>query len=455
LQVNFGGPGQQPFAARADHAHQAAGLDNTAIGDGALPGVTTGDSNTAAGRDALESTTTGFGNVGAGRLALAQNTSGSQNTAVGLRSLQLNVDGQLNAALGAGALLSNSDGGFNTAVGAAAGGANTSGSRNTFVGNGANPGSGTLTNATAVGAGARVDQSNAIVLGGITGLNGAITDVNVGIGTPAPGARLDIATEELAADVRITVADGAPDVVGRASGGTRDAPSAIGDNGVLLALRGHGHTGVGFDDGGTILLRAVSAWSPTSLGTRVEFQTTAVGTSNQDVRMIIDHDGEVGIGTTTPAALLHVAGTARVDTLGAAGATPLCRNASFQIATCSSSRRYKHDLADFGRGLDVVHRLRPVSFRWNGDGSADVGFGAEDVAAIDPRLAVFNADGTVEGVKYDRLTTVLVNAVKELEAQNGSLVERNQSLEQQMAALARRLAVLEQAAARHADARTR
>lgn len=47
----------------------------------------------------------------------------------------------------------------------------------------------------------------------------------------------------------------------------------------------------------------------------------------------------------------------------------------------------------------------------------DVGFGAEDVALIEPLLVTYNAKGEVEGVKYDRISAVLVNAVKEQQAQ--------------------------------------
>jgi hypothetical protein len=43
----------------------------------------------------------------------------------------------------------------------------------------------------------------------------------------------------------------------------------------------------------------------------------------------------------------------------------------------------------------------------------DLGLVAEEVAKIEPLLVTHNADGEVEGVKYDRLSVVLLNAVKE------------------------------------------
>jgi hypothetical protein len=47
----------------------------------------------------------------------------------------------------------------------------------------------------------------------------------------------------------------------------------------------------------------------------------------------------------------------------------------------------------------------------------DVGFGAEDIAKIDPRFVTYNSAGEVEGVKYDRLSVAFVNAFKEQQAQ--------------------------------------
>jgi hypothetical protein len=137
--------------------------------------------------------------------------------------------------------------------------------------------------------------------------------------------------------------------------------------------------------------------------------------------MVVSTDGNVGIGTTAPTDRLHVNGTLRVATLGAAGATALCRNASGQIATCSSSLRYKTDIKDFTPGLDLLRNLRPVSFRWKDEGTPDLGFVAEEVATIDPRLATYGAKGEVEGVKYDRVGVILVNAVKEQQAEIESL----------------------------------
>jgi hypothetical protein len=94
-----------------------------------------------------------------------------------------NSTGSGNAFFGYNAGVSNSTGTGNAFFGSNAGTGTSTGTGNTLIGTNASVGS-NLTNATAIGAGARVDQSNSLVLGGV--------NVNVGIGTTAPGAKLHV-----------------------------------------------------------------------------------------------------------------------------------------------------------------------------------------------------------------------------------------------------------------------
>ncbi len=191
--------------------------------------------------------------------------------AVGLGALESNPTGARNVAAGNDAMASNTTGRFNTVIGDAAGGNSSTGERNTLVGRLADLGSGDLTNATALGANAQVDVPNALVLGSINGVNGATSDVNVGIGTTTPGARLDIATQAGGSDIRLTTADGNPDIVTRASEGTLAAPVASGNSAVLFTLRGQGYNGTNFEYGALIAARTTQAWNATANGTRLEF----------------------------------------------------------------------------------------------------------------------------------------------------------------------------------------
>jgi hypothetical protein len=111
-----------------------AGSYNTAIGDQALLGNTTGGLNTASGFEALQNNTTGSGNTASGYEALYSNTTGGYNTATGIQALEGNTTGSFNTAAGFNALLSNTTGYNNTATGQAALAFNTTGSNNIAIG---------------------------------------------------------------------------------------------------------------------------------------------------------------------------------------------------------------------------------------------------------------------------------------------------------------------------------
>ncbi|HEV2423849.1 MAG TPA: hypothetical protein VGZ29_03370 [Terriglobia bacterium] len=172
---------------------------NTATGFDALFANTTGGENTASGYFALSANTTGSSNTADGHEALELNTSGFNNTAVGFSAMLDNGSGTDNTAVGDSVLNFNTTGSFNTAVGETALGGNTTGKFNTALGTGASVSPGTVINATAIGAEAIAGESNAIVLGCTSstacsagGLNPGAVPPNVGIGTGAPVAPLDI-----------------------------------------------------------------------------------------------------------------------------------------------------------------------------------------------------------------------------------------------------------------------
>ena len=136
----------------------------------------------------------------------------------------------------------------------------------------------------------------------------------------------------------------------------------------------------------------------------------------------------VGVrGASTYGFGVYSSGYLGITKLGTAGNTALCLNASLQVATCSSSLRYKKSVQAFDDGLAVVDQLQPIAFTWKTDDLRDVGFGAEDVAKINPLFITHNSEGEIEGVRYDRLSVVFVNAFKQQQAQIRSQVAQIQS----------------------------
>ena len=98
--------------------------------------------------------------------------------------------------------------------------------------------------------------------------------------------------------------------------------------------------------------------------------------------------------------------------------------------------------------MSIINRLQPVSFTWREGGFRDLGFGAEEVEKIEPLLVTYNPQRQVEGIKYDRITVALVNAIKEQQAQIEelrSLKTENENFKAQLADLRARVEMLERA----------
>ena len=102
---------------------------------------------------------------------------------------------------------------------------------------------------------------------------------------------------------------------------------------------------------------------------------------------------------------------------------------------CNSSLRFKTNVHPFVGGLDIIRRLHPINFNWKEDGKPDVGLGAEDVAKVAPSFAFTDNKGEIEGVRYERLSIVLINAVKEQQAQIESQQKMIQTQQQEIEAL--------------------
>ena len=111
-----------------------AGTGNLFVGLQAGNSNTTGSSNIALGFSALKLNTTGNNNTALGSSALLANTTGSSNIALGSSALLANTEGSFNTALGFQALFSNTTGSSNIALGSSALKSNTEGSFNTALG---------------------------------------------------------------------------------------------------------------------------------------------------------------------------------------------------------------------------------------------------------------------------------------------------------------------------------
>ena len=408
------------FFGKSAGANNITGFNNSFFGwetglnnkgnNNAFFGVSAGFANNANensffGASAGSSNTTGFLNTFVGRSAGSANTTGNVNTFIGGDSGSVNTTGNDNVFVGYNTGELNTDGAANSFVGVGAGRTNVSGQFNTLIGYkadvGVDPSQPYLFNATAIGAQAFVNRNNSLVLGSVNGVNNATADTNVGIGTTSPGYPLTIRT------------------AGNVSGGLKGWVHT--DDIIGLASKVGGTGGQPF-----------GGW---------------IGTiTNHPLSFFVNN-------STTPAITLETSGFIRLNGLDSGGGTALCLTNLNLIAFCSSSLRYKTDVQSFLGGLDIISRLRPITFKWKEGGIRDLGFGAEEVEKVEPLLTFRNPKGEIEGVRYSQISAVLVNAIKEQQTQIAaqqnqiedleSIREVNAQLRAQISALAARLALIE------------
>ena len=375
----------------------AAGGSNTTGSDNAFFGGAAGVNNIAGSNNAFFGSSAGFSNTASdnaffGASAGSSNTIGVNNAFFGREAGRMNTTGHDNAFFGRGAGLSNDTGYLNAFFGTGAGNANTRSFHNAFFGSGAG-----FSNTMGI--------DNAF-FGFNTGSANMTGTLNAFFGKDAGSSSTGNYNTFVGA-------------IAGAGNTTGERNVFLGSNAGNGNVGGSNNTIIGA--GADVIVGGLT--NATAIGAGA-----TVGTSSTMV-----------LGASSGTTAVQVPGTLKLGTLGGEGTSQLCRTDSNLIGLCSSSLRYKTKVASFAGGLNIVNRLRPISFNWKTSGARDLGFGAEEVAAVEPLLVTHNDKGQIEGVKYDRISAVLVNAVKEqqnqieiLRAQNAALSARLQVVEKSL-----------------------
>ncbi len=388
-------------------------------------------------------------NIGGARVL---SNAGTNNLFAGVGTQPAGGTGSNNTFIGALAGTANINGQFNTFVGAVSGGSNTTGNNNTLLGNGANLGASDLINATAIGSGAGVSQSNSLVLG---------NNVNVGIGVTSPLFKFQVNTgmDENLAVRPANVFSGS--LTGIAIQSVNDAnslykPLNLEGSQVTFNIGSGGNVGIGTANpteklhvGGNGNVRWANAMLSEQQGGSLELggTNTIAGTGTSFIDFHFNGqtaDYNARLINELPG-LLALKGIFKTDNIiqvgdfGIGGAIPVCWDEQGVFSLCGSSLRYKQNVNPFVSGLSLIKQLRPVTFDWRSNGLADMGLVAEEVAKIEPLLTTTNKNGEIEGVKYDRVGVVLVNAVNEqqlqIEALQKQIDEQNETIKKQRADL--------------------
>jgi hypothetical protein len=358
---------------------------------GGPPNPTPSDSlgNTASGTNALvnningTSNTSGTANTAQGANALANNN-GTGNTATGSNALQFNTSGSSNTAQGANALVNNTIGSNNTAQGVNALLNNYSGTFNTAQ--------------------------------GITALS---FNTNGSYNTASGGQALYANT-------------------------TGSANTASGVNALVNSIEGKNNTAVGVGalsylgyrppDGG-LLCNSVTNPCDSNIAVGV---SAGVNLTNGTNNIYLGNQGQ-----TTES------GTIRIGTPGTHNDTYIPGTLHASVSGPSDAR-LKTNVSPLTHVLEKLEQLHGVSFEWNAAAALlaghqprqrDIGVIAQEVEAVFPELVTTWGEDGYKAVAYEKLTGVLIAAVKELKAETDTQQQHILALEARLAAMEQTVAV--------------
>ncbi len=164
------------------------------------------------------------------------------------------------------------------------------------------------------------------------------------------------------------------------------------------------------------------------------------GFADTDEKMRILSTGNVGIGTTTPADKLSVAGVVApsADNTYSLGKSTTrwsvvyAANGTIQ----TSDLRLKTAIEPLHYGLKEVMQMQPVRYHWKDSAmpASKIGLIAQDVQQLIPEVVVGDKSKETLGMNYAELVPVLINAVKEQQQQIDAVQTKVETLRKKIQA---------------------
>ncbi len=191
-------------------------------------------------------------------------------------------------------------------------------------------------------------------------------------------------------------------------------------------------------------------WTMRNINGYLYFATsTFAATSTPAAITVNGNAGSSGlfVGTTTNAAATGLAVAGKWFSTGltaeSGAGDVLCIKSNGEIVqdtspltACSgaSSIKVKHGVETLSANLSTILAMRPVSYIYNEDYSPDqsvhLGFVAEEIEAIEPRLVDVPSGDGPKGLKYNEFVAPIVGAIQELYHQFQGLLARVSGLEE-------------------------
>jgi len=207
-------------------------------------------------------------------------------------------------------------------------------------------------------------------------------------------------------------------------------------------------TSLPFSVGGQPVLTLTQSSITTANGVQ-----TVLGGGNQTGGAVLTiNNGGMSItngGLQIPNGLLFVNGTQGITT----SVLTASSTASNSIYTAGgvkaaayfhlSDQRLKTDIHPIDHALDKLLAINGVQFNWKDGGRPDMGVVAQNVAEVFPDIVSKDKDG-VMSVEYDSLVGPMIEAMRELKAENTEVVHKLSELKAENDVLRDKVAALEQ-----------
>ena len=324
-------------------------------------------------------------NTAEGDFALFSLTSGVLNTAIGCLALNNNTSGGYNTANGSNALFQNTSGDNNTATGSAALATNTSGGSN-----------------TATGANALISNRGSVNTA--TGADALYHNVTGWFNAAMGSQALFSNTTGLS-----NTANGYQALYLNTTGGSNTATGVQ----ALFRTTGGGNIALGFQAGVNL----------------------TTGNNNIDIGNagVAAESGKIRIGTQGTHNSTFIAGISGVAVTG----PHVVVSANGKLGVAASSARFKKAIKPMDHASQAIHRLEPVTFRYNEEldpnGIPQFGLVAEEVEKVNADLVVRDEEAKAMTVRYDAVNAMLLNEfIKEhrkVEEQGAMIAKQQKQIE--------------------------
>ena len=192
---------------------------------------------------------------------------------------------------------------------------------------------------------------------------------------------------------------------------------------------------------GSILVRGIGLTDQTTIGSDI----TTTGHIEATEHVQAGTDTSKGFRLGTSAEMVYDSGikwtSGNLSTLdmflSTGGALHTRDDITAFSTTVTSDKRFKTNIIPLENGLNIVKQLQGVEFDWDNEyieKGHDIGFIAQDVQKIDKLKSLvkssFNirTDEDALSVSYEKITTVLVEAIKEQQKQIDELKKKFEEL---------------------------